>query len=258
MSDSLMTNMIVVSVTNQKGGEGKTTTSINLADGLARRNYKTIVLDIDPQSNTTSIFAENKNFTFSLHDVFKSGMKIKEILLSTSEKNLFLAPATLKLAEMETISSNSVEAPYILRDALEGLDDFDFCIVDCPPSLSIFTINALVASNYVLIPLQAEKFSVDGIVGLQQTITSIKKRINPNLEIVGALITQLKLNTVLTKTIIPILKKYFKVFKNTISEGVAVGESHLSKTSVFRYSKKSRQAKEYELFVQEFLNELKK
>lgn len=159
---------------------------------------------------------------------------------------------------METISANSVEAPYILKDSLEGLNSFDFCIIDCPPSLSIFTINALVASNYVIIPLQAEKFSVDGIVGLQQTIGSIKKRINPKLEILGALITQLKAHTVLTKTISPILNKYFRVFNSTISEGVSIGESHLARQSVFNYNSKSRQAKEYEAFTEEFLNELKK
>jgi chromosome partitioning protein len=155
------------------------------------------------------------------------------------------------------MNTNSVEAPYLLRDSLQVVEkDFDFCIIDCPPSLSIFTINALVASNFVIIPLQAEKFSVDGIVGLQQTISSIKKRINPNLEIMGALITQLKPQTLLTKTIVPVLNKYFKIFENSISDGVAIGESHLAKKSVFDYNKSSRQAQEYEGFVEEFLSEL--
>ncbi|MCB1159978.1 MAG: ParA family protein [Leptospiraceae bacterium] len=250
--------MIIVSITNQKGGEGKTTTSINLADGLARRGKKTILLDIDPQSNASSIYLNGQEINHSVYDVFKHRLKIKEILLPSYHKNLSIAPAILQLAEMETISANSVEAPYILKDSLEGLNSFDFCIIDCPPSLSIFTINALVASNYVIIPLQAEKFSVDGIVGLQQTIGSIKKRINPKLEILGALITQLKAHTVLTKTISPILNKYFRVFNSTISEGVSIGESHLARQSVFNYNSKSRQAKEYEAFTEEFLNELKK
>ncbi|MEM7179522.1 MAG: ParA family protein [Spirochaetota bacterium] len=249
--------MIVVSITNQKGGEGKTTTSINLADGLARRNKKTILLDIDPQGNSTSIFANNSSLDHSLYDVFKAKALVKEIILPTANEDLFLAPTNMQLAEMETLSGSSVEAPYLLRDAMEGLDDFDFCIIDCPPSLSIFTINALVASDFVLIPLQAEKFSVDGILGLQQTINSIKKRINPNLQIMGALITQVKAHTVLTRTIAPVLKKYFKVFQTTISEGVAVGESHLARSSVYSYNQKSRQSQEYESFTEEFLNELK-
>lgn len=112
-----------------------------------------------------------------MHGVFNSRMTIKEIMIKTRQPDLFLAPSKMNLAEVETLSGSSVDAPYILRDSLQGLDGIDFCIIDCPPSLSIFTINALVSSNYVLIPLQAEKFSVDGIVGLQQTITSIKKRL---------------------------------------------------------------------------------
>jgi chromosome partitioning protein len=250
--------MITVSVANQKGGEGKTTTSINLADGLARRGYKTILLDIDPQGNSSGIFAHVENLERTMYHLFHEKLSLKDILISTQKKNLFLAPSNIKLAEMEMLSSNSIEAPFLLRDAMESLDQYDFCIIDCPPSLSLFTINALVASQYVLIPLQAEKFSIDGIAGLQQTITSIQKRINPKLEIIGALVTQLKLNTVLTKTIIPVLDKYFKVFENTISDGVAIGESHLAKCSIFEYNSKSRQAKEYEGFIEEFLNELKK
>ncbi|PJZ52894.1 ParA family protein [Leptospira adleri] len=250
--------MIVVSIANQKGGEGKTTTSLNLAMGLARRGKKTLLVDIDPQANSTGIFINPETLDKSMHGVFNSRMNIKEIMVDTKLPNLFLAPSKTNLAEVETLSGSSVDAPYILRDALQGLEGFDFCVIDCPPSLSIFTINALVGSNYVIIPLQAEKFSVDGIVGLQQTITSIKKRINPNLEILGALITQLKPQTLLTKTIVPVLTKYFRIFETSISDGVAVGESHLAKKSVFEYNKSSKQAQEYEGFIEEFLNELKK
>lgn len=250
--------MKTVSVANQKGGEGKTTTAINLADGLARRGYKTILLDIDPQGNSSSIYSNPERLEKTMFHLFHERLKLTEILLETKKPNLYLAPSNIKLAEMEMLSSNTVEAPFLLRDSMENITNFDFCIIDCPPSLSIFTINALVASDYVLIPLQAEKFSVDGITGLQQTISSIQKRINPKLEIMGALVTQLKPNTILTKTIIPVLDKYFKVFETTISDGVAVGESHLAKCSIFDYNNKSRQAKEYENFLEEFLNELQK
>ncbi len=249
--------MITIAVTNQKGGEGKTTTSINLADSLARRNKKTILLDTDPQGNSSSIYTSN--FEKTIYDIYQNkSLKLLDILQATEKQNLFIAPSSQRLAEMESISGNNVDAPFFLRDALDGIGNFDFCVIDCPPSLSIFTINALVASNFVLVPLQAEKFSVDGIIGLQQTITSIKKRINPNLEVIGALITQLKPQTLLTKTIIPILDKYYHVFNTSISDGVAIGESHLARCSLYDYNKKCRQSKEYEDFTEEILNELKK
>ncbi|WCL47674.1 ParA family protein [Leptospira sp. GIMC2001] len=250
--------MITVSIANQKGGEGKTTTSLNLAIGLARRKKRTLLVDMDPQANSTGIFINPETASKNIYHVFQKKAKMKDVIVPVYNESLFLAPSSMNLAEMEAMSNNSVEAPYILRDSLQTIEaDFDFCIIDCPPSLSIFTINSLVASSFVIIPLQAEKFSVDGIVGLQQTITSIKKRINPNLEIMGALITQLKPQTLLTKTIVPVLNKYFKIFENSISDGVAVGESHLAKKSVFDYNKSSRQAQEYEGFVEEVLSELK-
>jgi len=251
--------MIAVSIANQKGGEGKTTTALNLAIGLARRKKKTLLIDMDPQANTSGIFVNPETTKASLHHVFNNKAKFKDILIPVYNEFLTLAPSNMSLAEMETVSNHSVDAPYILRDALQSVEaDFDFCIIDCPPSLSIFTVNALVASQYVIIPLQAEKFSVDGIVGLQQTISSIKKRINPDLEILGALITQLKPQTLLTKTILPVLGKYFRIFEHSISDGVAVGESHLAKKSVYDYNKSCRQAQEYEGFVEEVLNELQK
>jgi len=246
----------IIAITNQKGGEGKTTTAINLAFGLAKKGKKTLLVDVDPQANTTGIFVNPDTLSGSMHSIFAGSGNLKEILVKTSDPNLTVAPSKITLAEAESLGAN-VDAPYILRDALNPLDGFEFVIIDCPPSLSIFTINALVASTHVIIPAQAEKFSVDGMAGLQNTIDSIRRRINPELNIAGALVTQLKAKTVLTKTILPVVSQFFSVFQSTISQSVAIGESHLARQSIFDYAPGSKPAKEYNDFIEELLSELK-
>ncbi len=245
----------IIAITNQKGGEGKTTTAINLATSLAKKNFKTLLVDIDPQANSTGIFANPDNLEKSLYNVFNNGTKIKEIIIKTNVENLDLAPSKITLAEIESMGIN-VDAPYILRDALQELQEYQFIIIDCPPSLSIFTINALVSATHVIIPAQAEKFSIDGMTGLKNTINSIKRRINPDLKIAGALITQIRPRTILTRTILPVISQFFPVFKTSISQGVVIGESHLAKKSILDYAPDSTQAKEYISFTEELLNEL--
>jgi len=251
-----MKPVYIIAITNQKGGEGKTTTAINLAFGLARKNKKTLLIDMDPQANTTGIFIDPDRTEKTMHDIFTGNANLSHIIVDTYHPFLKLAPSKITLAEVETSGTN-VDAPYALRDAIQSLEGYEFVIIDCPPSLSIFTINALVAATHVVIPAQAEKFSIDGMSGLQSTIDSIKRRINPDLAIAGALVTQLKPKTVLTKTILPVVSQFFTVFETVITSGVAVGESHLAKKSIFDYAPGSKQAKEYESFVEELLGELK-
>ena len=245
----------IIAITNQKGGEGKTTTAINLAFGLAKRDKRTLLVDMDPQANTTGLFANPDNLEKTMYNVFSQSTPIQEAIIETDEKNLWVAPSKITLAEVESMGQN-VDAPYILRDALHALKDFDYIIIDCPPSLSIFTINALVAATHVVVPAQAEKFSIDGMTGLQTTINSIKRRINPDLEVAGALVTQIKAKTVLTKTILPVVSQFFRVFDSTVSAGVAIGESHLARKSIFDYAPDSKQSKEYSDFLEELLREL--
>lgn len=252
-----MENINIIAIANQKGGEGKTTTSINLAHGLSLEGYKTLLIDMDPQGNSSGIFVDIDGLDKSATDLFSQKMSPNDIILETKYDRLEVLPSKISLAEVE-LGTLNVEAPYILRDAIGDIKDkYDYIVIDCPPSLSIFTVNALVASNYVIIPLQAEKFSIDGIKGLQNTIESIKRRINPSLTILGALVTQLKSNTVLTKTILPVINDYFPVFANSISSGVAVGESHLSRQSLLDYNPGVKQAKEYYSFVKEVINGVK-
>lgn len=245
-----------IAIANQKGGEGKTTTAINLAHGLSLQGYRTLAIDMDPQGNTSGIFTDVETLQFTASNLFQNKVPVKNIICPTQYENLFILPSKINLAEVE-LSLFNVEAPYALRDELSSvLPEFEAIVIDCPPSLSIFTINALVASNYVIVPLQAEKFSVDGIKGLQSTIEGIKRRINPELQIMGALITQLKSNTVLSQTILPVIQDYFPVFATMISSGVAVGESHLSRKSLFDYNPSLKQAKEYREFVNEVIHGL--
>lgn len=246
----------IIAVANQKGGEGKTTTAINLAFGLAKlKGKKTLLIDLDPQANSTGIFINPDTVHQSMYEVFNGQLHLKDVLIQTDEPNLRVAPSRITLAEVEASTLN-VDAPYMIRDGIQEIADVEFVVMDCPPSLSLFTINALVASTHVVIPAQAEKFSIDGMSGLQNTINSIKRRINPDLSIAGALITQLKPKTVLTKTILPVVSQFFSVFETSISEGVAVGESHLAKQSIFDYAPDSKQAQEYGAFMEELLNEL--
>ena len=239
-----MSKLIVIAVANQKGGEGKTTTSINLSHGLALQGKKTLLVDMDPQGNSSGIFVDT-DADSATASIFSSEKHQKDIVRRTKYERLSILPSNISLAEVE-LGNLNVEAPYLLRDALgEVSGDYDAVVIDCPPSLSIFTVNALVASGHVVIPLQAEKFSIDGIKGLQGTIESIKRRINPELSILGALVTQLKSHTVLTKTIMPVIQNYFPVFKTPISMGVSIGESHLSRKSIFDYNSSCKQSIEY-------------
>ena len=246
-----------IAIANQKGGEGKTTTALNISHGLALRGYKTLLVDIDPQGNSSGIYIDPQTQNISIADLFLNNKTVSNVIQKTKYDNLFLIPSKINLAEVE-FSSLNVEAPYMLRDAFsKSKEKFDYVIIDCPPSLSILTINALVYANSVIVPLQAEKFSLDGIQGLQTTIDSIKRRINPELTILGALITQLKSYTVLTKKILPVIKNYFPVFQSTISAGVSVGESHLVQKTVLDYNPSSKQAQEYLSLVDEVENAIK-
>ena len=245
----------VIAIANQKGGEGKTTTAVNLAFGLAQKGKTTLLIDMDPQANSTGVFANPDKLEHSMFNVLNKKLPLADAIIKTKYPKLSLAPAKINLAEIEANAAN-VDAPYSLRDMIQNIKGIEYIVIDCPPSLSIFTVNALVAATHIIIPAQAEKFSVDGMHGLQNTINSIKRRINPDLEILGALVTRLKPKTVLNKTILPVISKYFPVYKTSISEGVVVGESHLAKKSIYDYAANSRQAQEYTAFIEETLHEL--
>ena len=180
----------IVSITNQKGGVGKTTTSINLASCLARSDYKVLLVDMDPQSNATSgIGGEKENLKFSVYDGLINNINADQIIKETSYDNLFLLPSHVNLIGAEIELTNMENREYRLRDLLVQVkEQYNYIIIDCPPSLGLLTLNSLCASDSVLVPLQPEYFALEGISQLVNTLNLLKKGLNAKLEVEGILI----------------------------------------------------------------------
>ena len=212
---------------------------------------------MDPQANSTSLFVNPKELEYSVLECIQGKASLKQVILPTTHPYLDIAPACIRLSEMESNSSD-VNTPYFLNDAIQKTQDYRFIIIDCPPSLSLLTINALVASTHLIIPAQAEKFSIDGMNNLQETVEKIRKRINPKLIVLGILMTRLKPKTILNKTVAPLISEYFSVFNTVITEGVSIGESHLAQKTIYEYAPNSKQAKEYQDFTEEVYEEITK
>ena len=217
--------MKVICIFNQKGGVGKTTTNINLCAYLAMEGYKVLTIDIDPQGNTTSgLGLDKRNLELSMYDVLTSDTSLKDVILKSDlVQNLHIAPSTMELAgaEVEMIERNYREK--ILIDKIsEVKDNYDFIFIDCPPSLGILTINALTASNSVLIPIQCEFYALEGVGQLINTIQLVKKSLNKNLTIEGVLMTMFDFRTNLSNEVYKEVEKYFgeKVFNITIPRNI--------------------------------------
>lgn len=247
----------IISVANQKGGVGKTTTSVNLSTLLAKRGKKVLLIDADPQGNATSGVGMDKNTELSVYDLIISDeVESKDTIQKTEIKNLDICPSNINLAgaEVELVSMMSRE--YRMKEKLESIKDkFDYIIIDCPPSLGLITLNSFTASDSVLIPVQCEYYALEGLGQLINTINLVKKHLNKDLEVEGALLTMYDIRTNLSNQVVKEVNKYFenKVYKTVIPRNVKLSEAPSYGMPISIYDPRSKGAKSYDKFVKEFL-----
>ena len=246
----------VVSVANQKGGVGKTTTAVNLSTILAKKGKKVLLIDADPQGNATSGLGIDKDVNFSIYDVLVNDVEIENTLIQTKVKNLDVCPSNINLAgaEVELVSMMSRE--HRLKEKVNSQkDNYDYIIIDCPPSLGLITLNAFTASDSVLIPVQCEYYALEGLGQLINTINLVKKHLNKDLSIEGALLTMFDIRTNLSNQVVKEVNKYFenKVYKTVIPRNVKLSEAPSYGMPISVYDPKSKGAKSYDKFVKEFI-----
>lgn len=239
----------IISIVNQKGGVGKTTTAINLAAGLAVLEKKTLIIDFDPQGNSSSGLGINKNeIEKHIYQVIIGKTKIKETILPAAIDNLDIIPANINLtgAEIELVKEFAREQK--LKEALKDIvDDYEYIIIDCPPSLGLLSVNALTASTDVIIPIQCEYFALEGVSQLLNTIRLIQQSLNPNLNIFGILLTMYDKRLNLSNQVLTEVRRYFKeqVFETVINRNVKLSEAPSYGKSIFEYDIKSVGSQNY-------------
>lgn len=248
----------VIAVSNQKGGVGKTTTSVNLSASLGKSGKKILLLDADPQGNASSGVGFNKrNSKFTVYDLILEDVNINQAIVKTNFKNLSLIPSSVDLAAVETKLYNKKNKEFKLRDSILKIkDDYDYILIDCPPAISLITINALTAADTMLIPIQCEFYALEGLSQLVNTARLIKRTTNPELEIEGVLLTMFDGRLNLTKQVAREVKKYFgtKVFKTTIPRAVKISEAPSFGEPVVYFDARCKGSKAYKNLAKEFLH----
>ena len=247
----------VIAITNQKGGVGKTTTTINLGASLARLGKKVLLLDIDPQGNTTSgVGLQKQSIKRCVYDVLVSGFSLDAIIVPTAVEGLWIAPASIQLAgaEIELVPSMSREDK--LRHQMETVrDDYDYTLIDCPPSLGLLTINALTAADSVLVPIQCEYYALEGLSQLLNTVKLVQRHLNKNLKLQGALLTMYDPRTNLAAQVVSEVKAYFgeQVYDTIIPRSVRLSEAPSYGQTILDYDPRSKGAEVYMKLAEEVL-----
>ena len=246
----------IISLANQKGGVGKTTTTVNLGTILAKKGKKVLLIDADPQGNATSGLGVEKEVEYSTYDILVNDVKIQDAIQDTIIKNLKVCPANMSLAgaEVELVSMMSREQR--LKEKLDEVKDFfDYILIDCPPSLGLITLNAFTASNSVLIPVQCEYFALEGLGQLINTINLVKKHLNKEIQIEGALLTMYDIRTNLSNQVVKEVKNNLNatVYQTIIPRNVKLSEAPSYGMPITEYDPRSKGAKSYTKFAKEFL-----
>jgi len=239
----------IVAITNQKGGVGKTTTTVNLGAGLALLGKRVLLVDIDPQGNTTSGVGVNKaDVANCIYDVIINDVHPQEAIIQTNVENLHIIPATIQLAGAEIELVPTISREVRLKKALQLVShQYDYILIDCPPSLGILTINSLTAAQSVIIPIQCEYYALEGLSQLLNTVRLVQKHLNTSLQIEGVLLTMLDARTNLGLQVIEEVKKYFqqKVYQTIIPRNIRLSEAPSHGQSIMTYDAKSKGAEVY-------------
>ena len=245
----------VICITNQKGGVGKTTTAVNLGYFLAKDKFKTLIVDFDPQGNATSGLGVNKGkLKSTMTEVLVGSAGLNDTIIETKLKNLWIAPTTPELANAEVEIAGMKGKFTQLKNAIKMVEqNFDYIIIDSPPSLSLLTVNGMIASDYLLLPVQTEFYALEGVAQLLDSMKLVKKAMNPDLKLLGVLATMYDKRTSLSVEVLAEIKKYFKdkVFETAIPRNVRVAEAPSHGVPVGNYDKFSKGSKAYKSLARE-------
>jgi chromosome partitioning protein len=247
-----------IAIANQKGGVGKTTTAINLAAAMAQKGKRVLLADLDPQANSTISFLDLQEVDLSVYDLLtEPALPFSEVVKPTKIETLDILPARISLAKLEGKLVGELDAPFRLKDRLDPVTrNYDVVIIDTPPTLGLITVNALVASTHLIVPIQSSYFALEGTDDLLETVERIKARPNPQLEVLGVLVTLHDKRTTLSKDIFDQICQVFgdKVFETTISRSVRLEESPAYRESIFTFAPTSSGAIEYAKLCEEVLH----